>query len=378
MVAIWLALPLVRRHIPATILVTSIAAICSFLPGAYLNVRYCGDWSGSRLEFGNSTPLPPAPLIAGNMLALSVQNLAPPVFPPARRWNAAIPQLLPAAYHQHIARYFELETANLTVGEIQMEESAGLGCTATLLLLIKLCAGILRRDGGRRSRFPTLALRWSPWLVLPVCLAKLNLVAVARVAIPYYPLVAAAILAGRSPEWLSRRRWWHSCVLLHFAAAALLVVLSPPRPLWPALTVSNQLLSRQPDSPTLRRLQTVYRVYRQRPDVMAPVRKALPQDAVIVGLVTFDNIETSLWRPFITRRFLHVTSGDTAADLDRSGIHWLVVSADAFASQMREPLPDWLAHLNATLVATVPVEMQASRGPVDWYVAKVRSSTNPP
>jgi hypothetical protein len=116
-------------------------------------------------------------------------------------------------------------------------------------------------------------------------------------------------------------------------------------------------------------MRTVYSVYRQRPDVMAPVRSALPAEAAVVGLVTFDDVEASLWRPFVTRRFVHVTREDTPADLDARGVHWLIISPDAFHMQMSEPFPEWLSRMNAELVETVPVEARAGRGPMGWQLA---------
>ncbi len=381
LVAVWPTLPLLRRQIAATVLVALVALLCSFLPGAILNVRYCGDWSGSRLEFGPVKSPPPWALVVGNTLGLVVQNLAPPVFPPAARWNAAVPTWLPAAYQQHVVPYFEADqrgSGNLTLGELQMEESAGLGCTATIMLVIALAVGLGGRREWRRNDFWTLALRWSPWVALVFFSSKMNVIAVARLASPYYPLVAAAFLAGRGQEWLSRRRWWQPLAIVHFAAATLLVVVSPPRPLWPALTVLNPLTTRHPDSASIQRVRTVYSVYRQRPDVMAPIRSALPAEATLVGLVTFDDLETSLWRPFITRRFVHVTRADTSADLETRGIHWLVIGSEAFHNQMGGSLADWLLRMNAELVATIPVQARAGHAALDWYVAVRRGPAVPP
>src|SRR5207248_92491 len=49
-IAIFPALPLLRRNIPLTAAVALVAAVISFLPTAVLNAHYCGDWSGARLE----------------------------------------------------------------------------------------------------------------------------------------------------------------------------------------------------------------------------------------------------------------------------------------------------------------------------------------
>jgi len=116
---------------------------------------------------------------------------------------------------------------------------------------------------------------------------------------------------------------------------------------------------------------TVYSVYRDRHDVMTPVREALPESAKVVGLVTGDDVETSLWRPYGSRRFLHVIPGDNRAMLDAEHVNWLIISDDAFSKSMGMSLPTWLHSLDAELVRTIFVNARASRGPVAWYVAKL-------
>jgi hypothetical protein len=372
LVAVWPALPLLRGQLATGVVAGLFAALCSFLPGAMLNIKYCGDWSGSVLEFGAKNNFHWG-VTVGNALGLTAQNLVPPIFPFANRWNAALPRILPAVYHDHIGRYFEGGSAILTVMELQVEEGAGLGCTAGLMLLVTLAAKF-RKGEAARSNLGSRALRWAPWIALLFYMSKMNLIAAGRLASPYYPLLIAAIVAGSGAEWISRRRWWLGLAMLHFAAAALLVVVSPARPLWPALSVLNRLAAPHPNSAVLQRMRTVYSVYRQRPDVMAPVRAALPVEAKLVGLVTGDDLETSLWRPLISRRFEHVTNADTSADLERGGIRWLVISSDAFRGQMAEPLPIWLHRMNAKLVRTIPIQARAAAGPVDWHLA-VRSDS---
>src|SRR5260221_14729047 len=82
----------------------------------------------------------------------------------------------------------------------------------------------------------------------------------------------------------------------------------------------------QSSQPLIRRAWTVYSVYGQRGDAFEPVRTKLPTNANPLGLVTSDDPETSLWRPFGSRSILHVTRTDTAEDLQRLGIQYVLIS----------------------------------------------------
>jgi hypothetical protein len=339
-------------------------------------VKYCGDWSGSVLEFGGVPKQGAWVLASGNLLGLAVQNLTPPVFPLAGAWNARAVSVLPEGYRQKIQTAFEGGGGILTISDLQVEESAGVGFGVTLLLLLSAAYGLFGRAApAEASKWPAILVRWAPWIAFLVFLAKMNLVAVARVATPYYLLLPGAILATSGQVRLTRQQWWRGLVLAQFAAAALLVVVSPARPLWPALTVLQAVKEQKPGSGFVGRMLEVYSVYRARHDVMAPVREALPQGAKVIGLVTADDIETSLWRPFGSRRFQHVIRGDTRATLDAEGVTWLVVNDDVLTKSIGLPLETWLHSLDADFVRTIYVDARASRGPVAWHVAQLHPRT---
>lgn len=379
LVAAWPSLPMLGRRPFSTAAVIAVSMVVSFLPMAGLNLKNCGDWSGAVLELGREGKPPAWVLVTGNVLGLTVQNLTPPVFPAARAWNAQVVSCLPEGYRQKIQAAFEGGGENLWVTDLQIEEGAGAGFGVTLLLVLSALVGLVSR-GGAPHRAPWIesALRWAPWVALFFLLAKLNIGTVARLATPYYLLISGAILATSGQEWLTRRRWWHWLVFAQFVAAAGLVVVSPARPLWPALTLLQKARDQKPGSALVERMFTVYSVYRARPDVMAPVREAVPASATVIGLVAGDEVETSLWRPFGARRFRHVIRGDTRAQLDAQGVTWLVIEDDSLVTDLGEPLESWLTSLDAELVSTIPVKARATRGTVAWYVARLRSPSAPP
>src|SRR5262249_21381847 len=146
--------------------------------------------------------------------------------------------------------------------------------------------------------FFILAAAWVS--VLPYMVVSGSTTA-ARLVTPYYAYLVPIFLLWQSGDWFSRNRWWKWVGMLQFAMAGLLLIISPPRPLWPA----NTVLSKVNASGTLtKRALNVYGTYAKRPESFAPLLAKLPSDLRAVGLVSFDDPETSLWKPFGSRRIL--------------------------------------------------------------------------
>ena len=89
-------------------------------------------------------------------------------------------------------------------------------------------------------------------------------------------------------------------------------------------------------------------------------------------MVTFDDPETSLWRPFGSRRVEHVGPHDTAADLKRRGIEYVLIKGEILGQWFQCPLDDWLKRMNAQVIQTLPLNLRASRGALDWYLVKLQ------
>ena len=120
------------------------------------------------------------------------------------------------------------------------------------------------------------------------------------------------------------------------------------------------------------RVQTVYSVYRERNDAFAPVRAVLPAGRPVLGFITFDDPETSLWRPFGSRRIEHVCPGDTAAGLKAAGVNYVLIKPAVLGSSFHCPLDDWLNAMNAEIVATIPLRLRAGTERNDWYLLRLR------
>jgi len=106
--------------------------------------------------------------------------------------------------------------------------------------------------------------------------------------------------------------------------------------------------------------------------LLHPAVAVLPPDVKILGLVTFDDPETSLWRPFGSRRIEHVCPGDTSADLKRQGIEYVLVGEEVLKEWFKCSLDDWLKQMNAQVVQKIPLNLRASKGALDWYLVQLR------
>lgn len=366
-VAILPSLGLVKRRPWRTALVGIMVLMASFLPTAILNLHYCGDWSGWRLEAGTPKSSP-AFFAVVNTGLISLQNLVPPVFPLDGRWHDLLSSL-PGGWREQMDRSLENGVGTFDLPQLQMEENAGLGFGVCFLLIISVVAARLGSSSraalaGSAARWQTL-VRWSPLVSLLFLMTQSNATAVGREITPYYALVLPSLLAATGHEWLVCRRWWRMAALAVFPIAAALLIVSPARPLFPVQTV----LAKASNVPA--RVREVYSVYHERNDAFAPARAVLPPEVKVLGLITYDDPETSLWRPFGSRHIEHVCPQDTAADLKAKGIEYVLLRKEALESFFKCPLADWLRQMNAQVVQRIPLNMRASRGPLDWYLVKL-------
>jgi hypothetical protein len=268
----------------------------------------------------------------------------------------------------------EPQAYEFSVPEMQTEEDAGLGFGVAMLAIVSfLRAGFWspakadgRRNGGSAARF---FLRWSPVLALLALMTQYNLSLICRIITPYYLLLLPVVLAGGGHELLVKKCWWRAAASAVFLLAAGLLIISPSRPLFPAQTILGKI--QMPDSRLLARMKEVYSVYGNRNDGFAPARAALPPGLKVLGLITFDDPETSLWRPFGSRRIEHVCPGDTAADLKARGIEFILLRESAVGQWFHCSPDDWLRQMNASVVEKIPLDLRAAAGPLDWDLVKL-------
>jgi len=371
--AILPSLKLILRQPLRTAAIGVIAIFASALPTMVLNAKNAGDWSGAGLGHGNVKNA--AILrIAVNTGLLAVGSFTPPVFPVAKAWNRGVTNLMPAGLTSRLGVVMlESAAVNFPAEEMQMEENAGLGFGVSFILLASVIAAGFARQGklpAGNSVWQT-CVRWAPMISLLAVLTQSNLSAIARIMAPYYLLLLPGLLAGAGHERLVKKCWWRTASFAAFFMAAGLLIVSPARPLFPVRPVMEKLASHASGSKMFSRMDEVYSVYKHRNDAFAPARDILPPGLKVLGMVTFDDPETSLWCPFGSRRIVHVCPGDTAADLKAHGVEYILLREEALGLFFNCPLADWLRQMNAQVVQKIPLNLRASRGPLDWYLVKL-------
>ncbi len=372
--------PMLRRPL-VSIPLGVLAILVSIVPTSILNHQYSGDWKGLKAEPVKLAAGHPGFHLAVNSILVPLHHLNPPVNPLAGAWNQWTARTIPEAWQEKLGQHFETSVRTFKLGEMQMEEAAGLGLGVTLLLLPILVARHRSRGGPPRSGTPASRLLQARNLVpigaAAVCvyfLSQLGLGCPARYLSPFYVMLLAPVLRlGRAADLLGRW-WWRALAIASSGIAALLLVLTPPRPLWPAVTILKALGADESKGSLLRRVWTVYSVYGERSDGFKPARDRLPAGPGMLGLVTFDDPETSLWKPFGSLRVKHVTWDDDAeADRGR-GITHILVSQHTLDIKRRLTLDQWLARHEAKVVNSFDLTLRAGRGPTRWHLVEVAAS----
>ena len=354
------------------------ALLASFLPTALLNSLYCGDWTGLAMENPGIAMKHPLVGILGNAAVFLTSNFVPTFFPLAGWWNQSALSFLPEKISALLAANFEGGFHKL--GEIPTEEMAGLGFGLSVLLAATVLAawGIrLRRPVQPRANWPRRAVLATPYVALLFFFAKSGMMTLARLVSAYYPLLIPALICGPAHAVLARRRWWRWSALAAMLLAFAVVVLTPARPLWPVQTIFSKMGEAGSDSRLLKRIKDVYLVYADRPDPLAKMRAALPDDCAVVGFVGVSNdTEISLWRPFGRRRVEQILPGDTGPQIRARQIHYAVVG-ELFLLCNHQTIQTWLQQHHATLVTSVTATMTVGDGPRLWHLVRFEPPAAP-
>ena len=354
-------------------LVVLLATSASIVPTAMLNVKHCGDWTGLKAEQPSIGGGGKAFHFFANAINLPLANLAPPIFPFRQQWAHLVQRVLPDRLSARLHEHMEPGLAEFQIPEIQTEESAGLGLGVTLLVLVVLVQKI-RAGKIRPPRFFCLEtlVPLAAWASVGLFMVQVGVVGAARYLLPFYPLLVAPVLAGAGAGKFFRHRLWRGLALATFAVSAGLLILSAPRPLWPAKTILRSLDAEHSGNHVLNRAWDVYAAYAARADGLMPVIAALPPGTNPLGYLAFDEPEAGLWRPFGSRRIVHFTTDDSPADLRARGIQFALVSENFLTQHDGMQPAEWLARMNAETLQHFEFKLLASQEPHRWLLVRFR------
>jgi hypothetical protein len=317
---------------------------------------------------------------------LVTNNFVPTFFPMAHWWNEHALSHFPGALSRLMDANFE--GGYNVLGELPTEDWSGIGFGVSMLVVVSVVAGLPKRgmrnaERGKGNAEPSTRdsifsnrvsrlILVAPWISLLAYCVKTGMVTPARLITPYYPLLLPLLLMGAGQSQVVRRGWWRmlagGVVLLALAA----LVVTAPRPLWPAETILAKAVAAHPNQRQLARAQKVYEVYRRRSDPLAGIRDAFPAGLNTVGFMgTEDDLDISLWKPYGSRRVTPFQVEDTAETVRQLGIEYAVVSGLELDVK-KFTLEDFLRKFNAELIATTNATMVVAQGPEPWYLVRFK------
>jgi len=341
--------------------------LASLIPAAYLNWKYCGDWTGTRLEPSRFVSAPWIGLV-GNFGQVLAQNFSPPVLPNARALDSTLQSLLPSFIREPLRLDFE-GGFTFGLGELPTEAS-GLGFGLSLLLLIASIFSIPSwHRYWRQSPLPIRLFLIAGPTSLIWFFTKTALSGISRVVLPYFPIALAFILAASNWPRLHRSRLFRLTIFLNLFLAILTIVIDPSRPLWPAQT----LLSHSTSSPLIEKLRTralsVYSNYGSRSDVFLPLRPLLPPAVSEVGFFNGgDDPVSSLWKPYGSLIIREVTPKDNLASLQARGLRYIFAGDRGLGETRSQTIEEWATDLHASIVAATIIHPSVSRGAERWVL----------
>jgi hypothetical protein len=347
------------------------AVFASAAPLMALNIVHTGSWTGGLIQ-SSGVRNEKVILLGANVVLTIIGNFVPPIFPMANQWNSMVQDIMPPHLANDLSHVLEPPGCRFELPDLQVEENGGLGFGVSVLLLVSSAAAFLReRTKPSKKSIWLVSVKISSVIAFLSIMEMSRWTAIVRYLLPYYVLLFPLLLADGRHDYIVRRRWWRMSAFVVFSLAAILLIIAPSRPLFPALTIIDRLYARSPNSGLIARAYNVYTAYYHRNQVFDPVISLLPPNLKLLGMVTWDDPETVLWRPFGSRRIEHVCPQDTAVDLRARGLQYVLVKEAMFGDVFEGSFEDWLRRVNAQVIQKIPLEVQVKRGEQDWYLVKL-------
>ena len=343
-------------NIPKLLPWMAIALMLSFVPTATLNHKHTGSWSGDPANQGKMNLSNPVAGFFGNSLMLGYYSLQPPLLFSPSKTNNLTTSLVPAEHKGWLLERFP--RFDLKMGEIPIEESAGLGLGLTASLALWIFK-------GRRYSISLPILREQPWFFLGMAglgsllfyMAKMGSEATARLLLPYYPLLFLLPLGFWSLPSGTLRKLAPFFTLLS-STVLVGLILSPARPLFPV----QKLLTLMGDSPRFARVCQVYQAYMQRGTCWDPILTIVPPDVKTLGFFSHeDDLEAPLWKPFGLRKVLTTGEKDITVSALPHADAWL---ARRPIAEFLKSNSEWQLHWKE--IGAKSIAQKASVGAEEW------------
>jgi hypothetical protein len=343
---------------PKTFFVMAASSLLvSAVPTVIFNFLHTGTWDGVQLmetEYPQWHVQLDSPFwgIIGNAFYIPVLSLLPPFFPWSGAWNRAMDAFVATPFGTHFKSFEHFGAVDPGISE----SSAGIGLAIILAAAVSIFAARKFQTGFqiKRPRLQT-ALRLCPWILLVIFMAKVGVTQNTRFLAGSYIFFFPSLLAGTGHEKLVRKGWWQKMTLLCMAFSAVLLVLNTNRPLFPAVTLTQQLAAGHPDSKSISVLHDSYTVSRAFKNAERQIEEKMPPDEPLVGYAAIGNarVEPALWLPFGTRRVERVLKTDSPEQLAKQGIHYVII--ENFPS-LGCSIAEWMTRYHANLTAELAVQ----------------------
>ena len=364
---------LVRRPL-LTVGAVALSLLVSFVPITVANLQHTGNWSGLTKDSPIHATELHSPFwgIIGNTFCLTTQNLMPPLFPQADRWNDLMDRFVQSPAGAPFRDFAHFGMLGRNCHSVN-ETNAGIGLGVCLLTGASLfVARRLRKNraDADASRPPGRWLRLVPWLLLLIFMAKVGTVQSARHLTPYYILLFPLLLCRDGFPELARRRWWQLAVCLLLLLATGLVVLNRDRPLFPALTLGEVLTREFPEAKFPRQMANSFGSQLTQARLQAFLTTNLPAAEAKVGYAAFmEADEPMLWQPWGKRTVARILPTDQPADWRAAGLHYIVVES-FYLNEIRQDLAGWLKAHDCVLVADC-AKNSSPNDPSHLYVTRL-------
>ena len=370
---------LLRRPWLTTCLFLVCLALSSF-PIWLSNQLHCADWTGEKAEATTARDKPitttnPALGIAGNLILLSIQNSAAPVWPLVRQTTDFVRSSLPKPLVESLSKSFEGGFQDLGLRELPGEEGAGLGLGLTILSFLALFAAIGARPWKITPPSSALGIAWLATLIsILVYSSKMAIGCPARIILPALMFLIIGLSALPNQGRLVHSRAWRWAAFFAMGSSLLVLILTPSRPLFPQ-GLMVKLAQRLSLPPTLNeKIFNVYEAYGRRARAFSPLLTAVPPGTRVLGYTGGVALEAALWKPYGERSIIFVPPSSLLKNPQCSHPELLIASAYTIKkSTGLEPF-EWIKKTGASIVAQKEIIFLVRIGPELFYLLKLPSS----